>query len=213
MEKEEDEFEDNNLDDIDEDTDSDYDTNNDNSNDDSDENIEESDDDNDDDVIRDSSGAEAKIQNPMWQSNEKRNEKLEKQKSKGKYSSDEDFTPSWQKPPSRMSTKDWLLTLIILVIPVVNIIMIFIWAFFSDSVAEEKKNYCRATLCLAMIMLIISIVLGIAIGGKKINVDQIKDKTSTMTDELKDYTNDAIKDEAGDAVDNYDNLTDDDFTQ
>jgi hypothetical protein len=91
MEKEEDEFEDNNLDDIDEDTDSDYDTNNDNSNDDSDENIEESDDDNDDDVIRDSSGAEAKIQNPMWQSNEKRNEKLEKQKSKGKYSSDEDF--------------------------------------------------------------------------------------------------------------------------
>jgi preprotein translocase subunit SecG len=91
--------------------------------------------------------------------------------------------------------------------------MVFIWAFFSDSVAEEKKNYCRATLCLAMLLLILSIILGIVIGGKKINVSKIKDKTSTVTEQLKDDMSDALKDEAGDAVDNYDNLTDDDFTQ
>lgn len=197
METESDIFNDTDLDDID----------------DIDENFNENtDDDINDDVILDSVGNEAKIENPMWKTNEKRNERLDKKKPKDKNDEPLDTTPIWQKPPSRMSTKEWLLTLIILVIPIVNILAIFIWAFFSDSVAEEKRNFCRASLSLSMIIIIVSIIFGFAIGGFHIPLNTIKDKASTMTEDFKNYTNDALHDEADEAQNNYNNLTDDNFT-
>ena len=165
-----------------------------------------------DDVIRDSIDNEAKIENPMWKTNEKRNERLDKKKSKDKNDEPLDTTPIWQKPPSRMSTKAWLLTLIILLIPGLNILMLFIWAFFSDGVPEEKKNFCRASISLCMIMLIISVVFGIAIGGFRTSFDNIKNKASVMTEDFKNYTDDALRNEANSAQNNYNNLTDDDFT-
>jgi len=44
-----------------------------------------------------------------------------------------------------MSTRDWLLTLIILALPCVNIIMLFVWAF-SNSGNHNRRNFCRAFL-------------------------------------------------------------------
>ena len=53
-----------------------------------------------------------------------------------------------------MSVKDWVITLIVLVIPLVNIIMLFVWAF-GDGTVKTKSNFAKAQL----IMYLISIAL------------------------------------------------------
>jgi DNA mismatch repair ATPase MutL len=55
-----------------------------------------------------------------------------------------------------MSLGDWIITMIIVAIPCVNIIMLFIWAF-GHNTNTNKKNYSRATL----IFMLISAVLGL----------------------------------------------------
>ena len=51
-----------------------------------------------------------------------------------------------------MSMGSWLITLIVLAIPCVNIIMYFVWAFGNGN--ENRKNFCRA----GLIMMAISVV-------------------------------------------------------
>lgn len=58
-----------------------------------------------------------------------------------------------------MSVKKWLLTLLLLCIPVVDIIMLFIWAFGSDS--DERKNFARAVLLWSLVVIVISIILSV----------------------------------------------------
>lgn len=59
-----------------------------------------------------------------------------------------------------ISIGDWVLTLIVLGIPVVNIILYLYWAF-SDSTAPSKKNYCRACILLVVILSAVGILFGI----------------------------------------------------
>lgn len=68
---------------------------------------------------------------------------------------------------NQMSVKDWVITLIILAIPVVNIIFILIWAFGEDN---PRKNYSLANVIIfaigigIMIMfLFLALILNIAI--------------------------------------------------
>lgn len=49
-----------------------------------------------------------------------------------------------------LSVGEWLITLIVLAIPFINIIMLFVWSF-SDSTNLNKKNFCRASLILSAI--------------------------------------------------------------
>lgn len=44
-----------------------------------------------------------------------------------------------------LSTKDWLITIIISSIPIINIIMFFIWAF-GDQTNPNKANWAKASL-------------------------------------------------------------------
>ena len=53
-----------------------------------------------------------------------------------------------------MSVGSWLITLIILAIPCVNIIMYFIWAFGNGN--ENRKNFCRAGPILMLIAVVLS---------------------------------------------------------
>ncbi|HET7221880.1 MAG TPA: hypothetical protein VFI81_01630 [Rhodanobacteraceae bacterium] len=46
---------------------------------------------------------------------------------------------------SPVSLGDWVLTLIILCIPLVNIVMLFVWGF-SAGTHPSKQNFCRAQL-------------------------------------------------------------------
>ncbi|WP_077369036.1 hypothetical protein [Anaerosalibacter sp. Marseille-P3206] len=62
-----------------------------------------------------------------------------------------------------MSVKDWVITLLLLVIPIVNIILLFVWAFSGDT-NENKKNYCKAQLIMLAIILGINIIIAIISG-------------------------------------------------
>jgi len=53
-----------------------------------------------------------------------------------------------------MSLKDWVITMLLTLIPMVGFIMLFVWGF-SDSANPNKKNWARA----ALIMLAVSTVL------------------------------------------------------
>lgn len=67
-----------------------------------------------------------------------------------------------------LSTKDWLITLIITAIPVVNIVMFFVWAF-GDGSNPNKANWAKASLLLMVILaglyiLLVVIIFGIVLG-------------------------------------------------
>jgi len=55
------------------------------------------------------------------------------------------------------SIGNWLLSLIALMIPILNIIMLFIWGF-SRSANPTKSNWAKATLILLAIWIILGIL-------------------------------------------------------
>ena len=55
-----------------------------------------------------------------------------------------------QNATNNMSVKDWLITMLILVIPIVNIVMLFIWAFGNP---DPRRNYARASLIWSAIVI------------------------------------------------------------
>ena len=64
------------------------------------------------------------------------------------------------KNQSTVSIGDWIITLIILCIPLVNLIMLFVWAFGS-STPVSKANWAKAQL----IFMLIGFILVIAFYG------------------------------------------------
>ncbi|HEX5961331.1 MAG TPA: hypothetical protein VFY97_08830 [Rhodanobacteraceae bacterium] len=64
---------------------------------------------------------------------------------------------------SPVSLGDWVLTLIILCIPLVNLVMLFVWGF-SAGTHPSKQNFCRAYLILLAIVFVLAILFGI-MGG------------------------------------------------
>ncbi|MGA8277005.1 MAG: hypothetical protein WB784_02250 [Rhodanobacteraceae bacterium] len=59
-----------------------------------------------------------------------------------------------------ISLGEWIITLIVLAIPLVNIIMLLVWGF-SANTNPTKRNYCRAVL----IFIVVGIILAILFGG------------------------------------------------
>lgn len=47
------------------------------------------------------------------------------------------------KRASEMSVGEWLISMLIMIIPIVNIVMLFIWGFGSP---DPRRNYARASL-------------------------------------------------------------------
>jgi ABC-type multidrug transport system permease subunit len=62
-----------------------------------------------------------------------------------------------------ISMKEWMITLLIMIIPVVNIIMMFVFAFGEGN--PSKKNYFKASLLFAAIILAIYILIMILFAG------------------------------------------------
>lgn len=58
-----------------------------------------------------------------------------------------------------LSMGEWIITLILMAIPCVNIVMMFVWGFGQGNIS--RRNYCRAML----IMTAIGIVLGVILYG------------------------------------------------
>ena len=63
-----------------------------------------------------------------------------------------------------MSVKDWLITQLIMLIPCVNFIMMFVWAFGSNQ-NPNKANYFKAYLIIYAVLAVISTIFGALFGG------------------------------------------------
>lgn len=71
-------------------------------------------------------------------------------------------------PPQRqfksLTIGDWLITFLIQAIPVVGFIMLFVWAFGGDT-HPSKKTWAQATLIFMAIVVVLTIIVFILIGG------------------------------------------------
>ena len=71
-----------------------------------------------------------------------------------------------------VSIKEWLITNLIMMIPLVNIVMMLVWAFGSNT-NPNKANYFKATLILFAIVMVIYLVLAVVFfGSVAANPDQ-----------------------------------------
>ena len=57
---------------------------------------------------------------------------------------------------------EWLITMLIMLIPCVNIVMMFVWAF-SSTEKQSKSNYFKANLIFTGIMFVFAIVMVIVV--------------------------------------------------
>ena len=64
---------------------------------------------------------------------------------------------------SPVSLGDWIITLIVLAIPIVGIVMLFVWGF-SSGTHPSKQNYCRAVLIFALVAFVLVFVIAV-MGG------------------------------------------------
>ena len=63
-----------------------------------------------------------------------------------------------------VSVKEWLITNLIMMIPLVNIVMMLVWAFGSNT-NPNKANYFKASLILFAIVMAIYLVLAVVFFG------------------------------------------------
>lgn len=61
-----------------------------------------------------------------------------------------------------LSVGDWIITFIILAIPIVNIIAVFVWAL-SSATQPSKKSYAQALIVVAIFCIALSIIFALLI--------------------------------------------------
>lgn len=62
-----------------------------------------------------------------------------------------------------MGIGKWLITLLVMSIPCVNIIMLFVWGFGSEN--QTRANFCRAYLILTVIGIVLMILFYVIFGA------------------------------------------------
>jgi len=60
-----------------------------------------------------------------------------------------------EKTGNGMTVGDWLITMLILIIPIVNIVMLFIWGFGNP---DPRRNYARASLIWMAIGIVLMLI-------------------------------------------------------
>lgn len=63
-----------------------------------------------------------------------------------------------------LSVKDWMITILLMAIPIVNIVLLFVWAF-SKSENPSKSNYAKASLIWAAIGLVLYLIFVVILFG------------------------------------------------
>jgi len=59
-------------------------------------------------------------------------------------------TPSAEMSEKPLSTGEWLVTLLVLALPVIGLVMHFVWAFGAGNIG--RRNFCRATLIMIAVV-------------------------------------------------------------
>jgi hypothetical protein len=65
---------------------------------------------------------------------------------------------------NRVSVTDWLISIFVASIPLIGMIMLFIWAF-SNEVPETKANWAKAMLLLALIFIMLGVIFTVIFGS------------------------------------------------
>ena len=78
--------------------------------------------------------------------------------------------PQYQQAPAGdleepVSFGEWMITLLIMMIPCVNFVMMFVWAFGNSK--KSKSNYFKASLVWALIGIVITVLI-VVIGGASV---------------------------------------------
>jgi heme/copper-type cytochrome/quinol oxidase subunit 2 len=68
-----------------------------------------------------------------------------------------------QGPAGEVTLGDWMITLLLSFLPIVNIVMLFVWSFGSNT-NPSKANWAKATLIWMLIGIVLAIVLLLIIG-------------------------------------------------
>lgn len=63
-----------------------------------------------------------------------------------------------------VSVKEWLITILLMIIPIVNIVLLFVWALGGNA-NPSKANWAKATLIWFAIVLVIYVIFGVTIGA------------------------------------------------
>ncbi len=61
-----------------------------------------------------------------------------------------------------MSVKDWLITYLLMIIPIANIVLLFVWAFGSGT-NPNKANWAKASLLWFVIVMVLYFIIFAAI--------------------------------------------------
>ena len=59
---------------------------------------------------------------------------------------------------------DWVLTILLLAIPVVNLVMLFVWAF-GGGTNPNKANFAKASLIWALIGIVLTVIFYVMFGA------------------------------------------------
>ncbi|SEO37522.1 hypothetical protein [Paenibacillus sp. OV219] len=79
------------------------------------------------------------------------------------------FATTPQQGAPVISVKDWMITMLLLAIPLVNIVMLFVWAF-GGGANPSKANYAKAGLIWALIGIVFYVVVIVLIFGALANM-------------------------------------------
>jgi membrane protein YdbS with pleckstrin-like domain len=63
-----------------------------------------------------------------------------------------------------MSVKEWIITMLIMMIPVANIVMLFVWGL-GDSGNRNRVNWAKAQLIMFLIMMCLWIFAAVVFGS------------------------------------------------
>ena len=69
----------------------------------------------------------------------------------------------FQKQAEEITIGDWMITLLLSFLPIVNIVMLFVWAFGSNT-NPSKANWAKATLIWMVIGIVLAILIVLVIG-------------------------------------------------
>ena len=63
-----------------------------------------------------------------------------------------------------VSLGNWMVTMLIMIIPIVNIVMLFVWAF-GGSTETSKSNWAKAQLIWTLIGIVLSTIIIVLFGA------------------------------------------------
>lgn len=74
--------------------------------------------------------------------------------------------PQYEEP---VSVKEWIISMLLLMIPIVNLVLMFVWAFSSEE-KKSKSNYFKASLILTAVILALYFLIAIVVIGSAVAI-------------------------------------------